>query len=287
VRRALELSLNAATVHLLNKLSPKVAWNFITMLGITSKKPKYLDLSLALGCYEVVPAELINAYATFCNNGVYFPLISILKIYDNHNNLLEEHIPVGKRVISEESAYILTHLLKGVVERGTARALRGVFPCEVAAKTGTSDTYADAWFIGYTPDLVVGVWVGNDSQRISLGPGCSGAVVALPIWKEFLLNAFKKNILSFKKKKFDVPPQIKFYKICPQSNALARQGCPQKIEEAFSISQFNSLFLSYCNIHPGLPADYNEIKEEVEEDLTSSQEVEEELTPSEELSSPY
>jgi penicillin-binding protein 1A len=150
--------------------------------GIHSKiKP---DLTLALGSSEVSLLEMTGAYTPFANNGCYAPSIIIEKIIDRHGNILEENLPGKVDVMSEQTAKQMDGMLQGVITRGTGKEARGL---KVAAggKTGTTDGYMDAWFIGYTRDFVTGVWVGND-KKISLGKGASGGHIAAPIWLDFM-----------------------------------------------------------------------------------------------------
>jgi len=186
-RRALEFSLNSVSVQLVMEVGPSAVIENARRLGITT--PLTNTLALGLGSSEVVPLELVGAYTVFANNGIRTTPFGILEVRDRFNNVLERHQPEERIVLKPEEAFLVTNLLKGVVTRGTggyARSLGRI----CAGKTGTTNDCSDAWFIGYTPDIVCGVWVGYDTQR-SLGPNATGGRVACPIWTEFMRLALK------------------------------------------------------------------------------------------------
>src|SRR5206468_12996083 len=154
--------------------------------GITSALTT--DLTLALGSSDLSLLELTSAYGTFANQGIWMPPTAVRHVTDAQGKLLEENVPQGKDALSPETAYVITHMLRGVVERGTGQAAKALGR-PVAAKTGTTNDYSNAWFIGFTPHLATGVWVGYDRPR-SLGKDETGARVAVPIW-----TAFMKEVL--------------------------------------------------------------------------------------------
>ncbi len=155
-------------------------------LGISF--PLQNDLSMALGSSSISLYELTKAYAVFANQGNAFRPIFIKKILDRDGNLLEENLPLfypkepfnEERILSPQTAYIMTNLLEGVVQNGTGWRAKALGR-PVAAKTGTTDQFLDAWFIGYTPEFITGVWVGFDEER-SLGENETGSRAASPIW---------------------------------------------------------------------------------------------------------
>jgi penicillin-binding protein 1A len=151
-------------------------------LGITSALNT--DLTLGLGSSDLTLLEITSAYATFANQGTWLPPTAIRHVTDPQGKLLEENVPQGKQALSPETAYVITSMLRGVVERGTGQAAKALGR-PVAAKTGTTNDYSNAWFVGYTPKLATGVWVGYDRPR-SLGKDETGSRVAVPIWVSYM-----------------------------------------------------------------------------------------------------
>jgi penicillin-binding protein 1A len=151
-------------------------------LGIGS--PLEPNLSLALGTSDLSLLELTSAYATLAHQGVWMPPTAVRYVTDVQGKLLEEHVPEGKEALSPEAAYVMTHMLRGVVERGTGQGAK-TLGRPIAAKTGTTNDYSNAWFIGFTPRLATGVWVGYDRPR-SLGRDETGSRVAVPIWTGYM-----------------------------------------------------------------------------------------------------
>ena len=185
LRYALEHSRNIPTVKLLNALGYQPAVELARRLGIATDLKPYP--SLALGSFEVTLLDLVAAYGAFDNGGILVTPQLIRRVVNPDGTTAWAARPETTEVLSPEVAAMMVSMLRGVIERGTARdALSLGFP--VAGKTGTTDDYSDAWFIGFTPRLVVGVWVGLD-QRKSLGRGETGATAALPIWIAFLKEA--------------------------------------------------------------------------------------------------
>ncbi len=175
-------SRNIVAIKLLQKVGIDRVVKMARNLGIRSKIEP--DLTLALGSSEVSLLEMTGAYTPFANNGSYTPPILIERIIDRHGNVLEENLSQKVRVMSERTAKQMDQMLQGVINKGTGKEAQGL---KVAAggKTGTTDSYMDAWFIGYTKDFVTGVWVGHD-KKTSLGKGASGGKVAAPIWLDFM-----------------------------------------------------------------------------------------------------
>lgn len=186
-RDALVHSRNVVTVKILQEIGVTNAIAMARNLGITSPLTK--NLSLALGSSDVSVLEITAAYGVFANGGNYQAPIFIKKITDKNGEVLEEHIPAPKKVLDSRVAYQINRLLQGVIEEGTGKSVRSI-GVPAAGKTGTTDQYMDAWFIGYTPELVTGVWVGYD-KKISLGSHETGGQVAAPIWLDFMETAHK------------------------------------------------------------------------------------------------
>ena len=236
LRIGMEESRNVVTARLLDYISPQTGVDYCRKFGITSTVYPYL--SLALGSFDVSLLELISAYTTFANKGVRIKPYFISRIEDRDGNILEEAQVEAEEVISPQIAYLITHMLEGVIQRGTGQAAN-VLGVPLAGKTGTTNDYSDAWFIGFSPTLVAGVWVGNDT-RVTLGDRQAGAVAALPAWIEF----FKRIIEEEEKKAeaegkefipedFEAPPNISFVEIDRKTGLLATPDCLWPLREAF------------------------------------------------------
>jgi penicillin-binding protein 1A len=182
LQQALEESVNVVTVKVQERVGLAKTIQVARRFGITS--PLDANLSLALGTSDLNLLELTSSYAALANQGAWMPPTTVRYVTDAQGKLLEEHIPDPKEAVSPETAYVITHMLRGVVERGTGQAAK-VLGRPIAAKTGTTNDYSNAWFIGFTPRLATGVWVGYDRPR-SLGKDETGSRVAVPIWISFM-----------------------------------------------------------------------------------------------------
>jgi len=226
VRRALEHSRNVPAIKLMDALGPKQVIAYARRFGLTAPLPPYLPI--ALGAGDETLLEMTSAYSVFPNQGVRMAPYSVLKITDREGNLLEENRPEPQDAIRADTAYVMTSLLRGVVEHGTA-AKAAALNWPIAGKTGTTDDFSDAWFIGFDPDITLGVWVGYD-QKKPLGQGMSGAEAALPIW----IDIFKTWIGERKDApKFDPPGNIVFVAVDKASGNATDAGTPGAITEAF------------------------------------------------------
>lgn len=183
IREAIEISDNVVAVKWASTVGPEQVVNFARAMGIES--PLEPSLPIALGTSEVTPLEMATAYAPFANMGWRVKPLAIRRLVGPSGQVVEENRPTAWKVIDEGVAFILTDIMKGVLTRGTAANL-GTLDRPAAAKTGTTDESDDAWFIGYTPDLVTAIWVGNDTP--SPLPG-TGATLAGPIWASFMRGA--------------------------------------------------------------------------------------------------
>jgi penicillin-binding protein 1A len=182
LREALEGSRNIPTVNLMAKLTPRRVIEYARHLGVTSPLPEYL--SVAIGAGEGTLLEMTSAYSAFPNQGVRMTPIAMLEVLDRDGNSLEQHRPEPTEALRADTAYVMTDLLEGVVQHGTAAAARSL-DWPLGGKTGTTDDYGDAWFIGFDPDITVGVWVGFDQKR-PLGSNQTGSAAALPIWQDIM-----------------------------------------------------------------------------------------------------
>jgi len=182
LQQAIEESVNVVTVKLQERIGVSRTIQVARRFGITS--PLNTDLTLALGSSDLTLLELTSAYAALANQGTWMAPTAIRYITDPQGKLLEEHVPEGREAVSPDTAYVMTHMLRGVVERGTGQAAKALNR-PIAAKTGTTNDYSNAWFIGFTPHLSTGVWVGYDRPR-SLGRDETGSRVAVPIWTAYM-----------------------------------------------------------------------------------------------------
>ncbi|MCY4660517.1 MAG: PBP1A family penicillin-binding protein [Acidobacteria bacterium] len=183
LRRALEKSRNVPAVWMMDAVGPETVVDFARRVGFTAPIPPYL--SVALGSAEATLMEVTSAYSVFPNGGQRMIPFQIERVRDREGRLLEENRPQSRDALRADTAYVMVSLMRGVVQRGTAQRARRELDWPVGGKTGTMDDYTDAWFVGFDPDVTVGVWVGYDEKR-SLGHNEEGARVALPIWIEFL-----------------------------------------------------------------------------------------------------
>jgi penicillin-binding protein 1A len=226
LRHALEDSRNIPAVRVMEQLGPRQVVNYARRLGLESPLPPYL--AVALGAAEATLAEMTSAFAVFPNQGVRMKPYSILKVTDREGNLLEENRPEPKDAIRADTAYVMTNLLRGVAQRGTAaRAASLNWP--VGGKTGTTDDYTDAWFIGFDPDITIGVWVGLD-QKKPIGPNQTGSDAALPIWID-IMKAWIGD--RTEPPKFEPPGNIVFVSVDKGSGSAVAAGAPGAISEAF------------------------------------------------------
>ena len=241
LRTALEKSINVATAKLMNdpktvKLRDKKEGIERTialarLLGIKSYLPPYP--SLALGSADLTLLEITSAYATFANGGVRNKPISIQYVEDRDGEILVENQVKRERVVEENVAYLITDLMKGVIKNGTGRgAIRKGLKRPAAGKTGTTNDYTDAWFVGYTQRLATGVWVGfNDPKKKNRRSQGEGARAALPIWARFMIEGARGPIEDFR-----IPAGVVFREIDKETGLLKYEGkCPADkiIREAF------------------------------------------------------
>jgi penicillin-binding protein 1B len=239
MRHALARSINLATVDLAMHIGLDHIAATANLFGFSI--PAHPYPSLSLGAYEVTPLNLARAYCTFAADGVLpFPL-ALKEVLDENGNVLEQRHMSIKRVISPAKAFIISSMLRSVVLEGTARSLKdlGIF-IPVGGKTGTTNHFKDAWFVGYTPDILALVWVGfDDASPIH----ASGATAALPIWAELI-----KDLPRFVSGNwFKVPPGVVKRTVCSESGLLAEiSRCPYPVEEYFLTDNVPT---DYCPIH--------------------------------------
>jgi penicillin-binding protein 1A len=226
MREALTHSINIVSVKILEQIGVQYAAEYAKKLGFVSQIPP--NLALALGAATISPFELTSAYAVFANKGMLIATNFITKVTDTDGTVLQETPPsVPVPVIPPETAYVITNLMQSVVASGTGHRA-SVIGRPVAGKTGTTNESKDAWFVGYIPQLVTGVWVGYDQER-SLGAGGSGGQAAAPIWGDFMQAA----VTSIPREDFEAPENVSFVLVNPRTGKLAKEGTPGAVMECF------------------------------------------------------
>jgi penicillin-binding protein 1A len=224
-REALAVSQNIPAVKLLNKLGPSTGVQWAYRMGIES--PLQPNLSLVLGTSEVTLLELTAAYAVFPNGGVGTRPFAILEVLDREGRSMWRARPQKRTVVSPETAAIMTDMLQAVVKTGTGKAARRVGR-PLAGKTGTTDSYKDALFVGFSPTVVAGVWVGLDHHG-TLGHKETGARAALPIWIDFM----EQVLVGEPYRDFSLPEGVVKARIDVESGLLASQNCPNAVTAVF------------------------------------------------------
>jgi len=224
-RTALAKSRNVVTIKILQDIGIDYARDYARKLGITSNLSR--DLSIALGSSGVSLLELVNAYSVFNNSGYLVEPVFITKIIDRDGNILEESAPTKEKAIEKTTAYIMTHLLEGVVQHGTGWRAKALSR-PTAGKTGTTNDLFDAWFLGYTPRYISGVWVGFDEES-SLGKYETGSKAACPIWLGFMKRTLDKKPVRI----FQVPEGVVFSQIDAQTGLLPIPESEETIFECF------------------------------------------------------
>ena len=186
--------------------------------------------AIALGTSEVFPIEMVSAYSALSNMGVYSKPFAITKIEDRYGNIIKEYYPDRKEVLSEETAYLMTNLMQTVMDRGTGGSARWKYKFNrpAAGKTGTTQGWSDAWFVGFTPQIAAGCWFGVDDFKVPLGPGQDGSKAALPAWARFMKAAH--DTLGLPVEKFARPSGIEENEICSVTKKLPLPACPVETE---------------------------------------------------------
>jgi len=225
LQTALEKSKNLATINLIKRLSADLAVEYARLLGIQSHLEPVP--SLALGSIGVSLLDLTCLYGVIATGGKRFTPVFIKEITDRSGRTLYNQEPDLEQIVSPQTAYVMIHMLKGVIQRGTGVRAKGLGH-NLAGKTGTTNDFVDAWFIGFSPDLVVGTWVGFDELK-PIGKGETGARAALPIWIEFMKEALKDEPDT----DFPVPEGIVFRMVDSKSGELATDKTTDAIIAAF------------------------------------------------------
>jgi penicillin-binding protein 1A len=206
--KALALSVNNAALYLINQVGINAFVDFAQKAGISSKMDKVP--SAALGVSDISLFEMLWAYTMFPTMGVNTKPVFISKIEDKNGNLIKSFVPQQKELISAQTAYKMIKMMKGVVDFGTGRRMRGRYgiTSEIAGKTGTTNSQADGWFIGYTPQLLAGAWVGCDDRYLRFGSEAlgQGSAAALPIWAYFIKRVYSDKSLGIEEGAKFTPP---------------------------------------------------------------------------------
>ena len=242
LRQALAYSNNVIAVKLLEAVGVPYFVDFAGKMGLPQRGEN--GLSLALGTDDVTLSDLVLAYTPLAAGGMRPEARVIIRVYDSKRRTWAENPPVTVPVISPEVAYITTQMLKDVMTYGTAKSLWKFSQTHPAAgKTGTTDDGRDAWFVGYTPQVITGVWVGHDKPRPG-GRGFTGGAVAAPVWERFMRKAVAaKPVIDFPR-----PDAVVSVTIDPTTGYLATEGCPKKRDEYYIAGSEPD---EYCPAHGG------------------------------------
>ncbi len=228
LRRALEQSINVPAVKLFDLLGAKRVLDFAHRCGIQSPLPPYP--SVALGSADLLPLELAGAYAAIANQGTHVEPYMVDRVATADGQVLEQQFPAARTSTTPPVAYVLSHMMEGVVDHGTAYALADL-DIDIAGKTGTTDDFTDAWFVGFTPRYTILTWVGYDVKK-SLGNGMSGAVAAVPMWRQIAADGLATGWLA-KGEKFTVPPGVVLKDVEYYTGLLSDAGSYRTQKEAF------------------------------------------------------
>ncbi|HXC03943.1 MAG TPA: penicillin-binding transpeptidase domain-containing protein, partial [Bacteroidia bacterium] len=207
LKKALAMSINYISAYIMKQFGPKAVEQFARRCGITS--PIEVVPSMCLGTPDISVYEMVGANSTFANKGTWIEPIFVTRIEDKSGKVIAEFMPKSDEAMNEEKAYIMTVLMKGVVEYGTGFSLRGKYKLTnpIAGKTGTTQNNSDGWFMGLTPDLVSGCWVGGEDRSVhfdNMAMG-QGATMALPIWGLYMQKVYADKTLKISQRDFDKP----------------------------------------------------------------------------------
>jgi penicillin-binding protein 1A len=232
LRYALEQSRNIPAVKVIDMLGPNQVAGYARKFGFTQEFRPFL--SMALGAQEVTLIELTSAFSAFPNHGIRMEPILAQAVADRDGSLLEERRPQPKDAIRADTAFVMTNLLQGVVQRGTGAAANSL-NWTLAGKTGTVDDYTDAWFVGFDPDITVGVWLGHDEKK-PLGPGETGTTAAVPMWMEFMkayLDLYHADREKGQRPRFEPPGNIIFMPVDRHTGEPTSADADGAVNEAF------------------------------------------------------
>ncbi|HKC69044.1 MAG TPA: transglycosylase domain-containing protein, partial [Bacteroidia bacterium] len=227
LKEALANSLNYVSAALMKQFGPQAVVNIAHRMGITS----HLDAvpALCLGVADISLYEMVGANSTFANQGTYVQPIFVTRIEDKNGKVLEEFVPKTDEVFNEEKAYVMCELMKGVVQGGTGSRIRYRYKLmnPIAGKTGTTQNNSDGWFIGFTPDLAAGCWVGGEDRAVHFNTTADGqgASMALPIWAKFFQKVYADKTIKISKGDFERPSKMSEIELdCKTYNDDNKQG---------------------------------------------------------------
>lgn len=237
MQTALAKSINNASLYLLNQTGIRSFIEFAQRCGISSSMPELP--SIALGASEISLYEMLWAYTMFPTGGINTQPRFLVKIEDRNGNVLENFAPVQKEIINSNTAYKMVKMMEGVVDHGTAHRLKGRFGLsgDIGGKTGTTNGQADAWFIGYTPELLAGAWVGNDDRFLRFNSTAlgQGAAAALPVWGYFFQKVYNDPRSKYKNGlKFTEPEGFNF---CGDSYGSSAGGGTSYYEQEYEVQR--------------------------------------------------
>ncbi|UCH95325.1 MAG: PBP1A family penicillin-binding protein [Candidatus Aminicenantes bacterium] len=226
LRRAFELSRNVCTARIAEHITPKKILDYARKFGITSDLKPYMSISL--GAFEVKLSEMVAAYSVFANLGIRVKPFLAEKIVDHNGHVLKENHPDRKQVINKETAFVMNYLLRGVVQSGTGWRARRL-PAPIGGKTGTTNEYTNAWFIGFSPSITVGVWVGFHEPR-KLGEQETGSRAAAPIFVSFMEKYLEKYT---EPQTYRKPPGVVWCWVDKYTGKLLSPDCLHRFKGAF------------------------------------------------------
>ena len=229
LREGIRKSVNLVAVRIVKELVPaSEVTSTASRMGITTEI-RAVD-AIALGTSEVYLLDMVNAYSAFSNKGLLNQPFGITRVEDRYGNIIKEYFPIREEVLREESAYVMTSMLQTVLDKGTGGSARWKynFYHPAGGKTGTTQNWTDAWFVGFSKQIAAGVWMGVDDPRVSLGEGQDGPKAALPAWASFMAEAH--DTLGYRRVNFDRPDGVIDYTICSTTKDRPTNLCPTEKE---------------------------------------------------------
>jgi penicillin-binding protein 1A len=261
LRRGLELSRNLVSIRLVQRVGPTAVVEVAHRMGIESRLSAVL--SLGLGTSVVTPLELVSAYSAFADGGTHVEPFYVTRVLDHGGRTLEEHVPTESAAISPQVAYVMTSLMKGVVENGTGIVAKSL-KRPVAGKTGTTQENRDLWFVGFTPDVAAAGWMGYDDFASLGGRSWTGGGAVAPWWTEIMREVLK----AYPQHDFPVPEGISFARVDTETGMLALPSCPKQRLETFMKGTEPK---AYCDVDHIAQAEAERKREEEEqEDISVS-----------------
>jgi penicillin-binding protein 1A len=234
IREAIKHSINLVAVRAILEIAPvDQVIGYAQRMGITSPLPAVASLSLGVG--DVSPLEMAAAFSVFADKGVRVEPFSIVRVEDKDGNVLEENSPTRQETLSDATAFIMTSMLEGVVNGGTGSRVRDYFQLPAAGKTGTTTGFADAWFVGYTPQISAAVWMGFDEPSVHFTTwDGQGGRAAAPVWGRFMRYVYDDPSIAMPLEDFERPANVYADSICTLTKKLATPYCPDRTREYFT-----------------------------------------------------